>query len=164
MSCSPLLSEPAIDALPAALVIAAVRTGWFCRLLGPVSPSPVSLAVTPSPRRSIPSAPLEWMAFADTWLPVPAAPIHTPLDPLKAIVLPTMLVLAAEESMLTPWTPLAMPAVPAAFVPIRFPCMTVPVAEEEMVRPLPLLPEITFPAPAPPPMTVPEGLVKTAMP
>jgi hypothetical protein len=54
-----LLSEPAIVALPAPLVMAAVRTGWFCRSLGPASPSPVSLGVTPSPSRSIPSPPFE---------------------------------------------------------------------------------------------------------
>ena len=53
-----LFSVPVISKLPAPSVRASVSTGKFCRLLTPVSPSPVSLAVTPSSFRSMPRPPL----------------------------------------------------------------------------------------------------------
>ncbi len=74
-------SEPPteVEAPPVALV----RTGKFCRLFGPVSPSPTSFGVTPSPFRSIPWPPLFAISFALTRLPVPADEyVWTPSPPL----------------------------------------------------------------------------------
>ena len=80
--------------------VTADRTGKFCRLFAPVSPSPASLGVTPLPSRSMPSRPLEKiefpeissvplcrltpfavlnaMMFAASWLPVSVEPAWMP--------------------------------------------------------------------------------------
>ena len=48
---------PLMVVVPVALFFEEVRTGLFCRLLGPLSVSPESLAVGPSSPRSIPRPP-----------------------------------------------------------------------------------------------------------
>src|SRR3972149_10854740 len=67
--------------------LAEVKMGKFWRLLAPVSPSPASLGVTPSPPRSIPQPALENMEFDRMAFPVPEV-TNTPRSPLKAMVLP----------------------------------------------------------------------------
>ena len=54
------------------LLLAKVRTGKFWRLLGPVSASPASLAVTPSLFRSMPSSVFALIEFRSILFPAPA--------------------------------------------------------------------------------------------
>jgi hypothetical protein len=95
--------------VPARLVLAPdfsaeVMTGKFWRPFGPVSVSPGSLSVTPSPLMSIPSEPLEWIEFESRALPVPPVKKRTPRPVLKAMMfalapLPPMRLFAAFETM-----------------------------------------------------------------
>ena len=68
-----LLSVPLMVVLRL-LVFAEIMAGLFCRLLGPVSASPESLAVGPSSPRSTPRPPLQKMEFCRTRLPVAVRP------------------------------------------------------------------------------------------
>jgi hypothetical protein len=76
------LREPAKLALLMPFVMAALRTGWFWKLFGPVSPSPVSLRSTELPPRSIPSAPLAKTALPTMVMPSVPTPNQTPFVPL----------------------------------------------------------------------------------
>jgi hypothetical protein len=78
--------EPAIDAL--------VRTGKFCKLLGPVSASRGSLGVTPSGPRSIPNPALRKMLFG--FIRANPEDMKTPSPPLKAIRFACMKLLPVE--------------------------------------------------------------------
>jgi hypothetical protein len=79
----------------------------------------------------------------ETSMPSPALPEIT----LGAAVVPT--VLPVPESIKMPSPAFAIAAVPAAFVPMKLPAMTLSSPVNKLI-PTPLLPEITFPAPAPP--------------
>src|SRR3970040_1260383 len=62
--------------------------GKFVRLFGPLSPSPESLAVTPSSLRSMPSRVWEWIELPRMELPVPAdGNSTTPAPALYAMTL-----------------------------------------------------------------------------
>ena len=83
--------------------------------------------------------------------------------------LPPIVLFDAEAMIRTPELLLEMAAVPAALVPILFPCTRVPVVPTSlMLMPSSPLPEITLPAPGNvmvfPPITVFVALVNTAMP
>src|SRR5439155_2112734 len=67
--------QPDIDAL--------VRTGKFCKLLGPVSASRGSLGVTPSGARSMPSPALRKILFG--FIRANPEDMKIPSPPLKAI-------------------------------------------------------------------------------
>ena len=83
-----LFSLP-VMVVPFLEVFAQVRTGKFCRVLGPVSVSSESLGVTPSKSRSMPSLvgdvpPLEKMELPARRLPVPFEEMFTPSPRLNA--------------------------------------------------------------------------------
>lgn len=61
---------PLTVVVPVAPFLAEERTGLFCRLLGPVSVSPGSLAVGPSAPRSMPSRPLAKTELESMRLPL----------------------------------------------------------------------------------------------
>ena len=65
--------------------MAEVSTGKFCRLLPPPSPSPESLAVTPSSSMSIPISPLKEIRFPRIQLERLVASIVIPSCVLPAI-------------------------------------------------------------------------------
>src|SRR5437867_12810426 len=67
-------------------LIVEINTGVFCKLLGPVSPSQLSLDVTPLPPRSIPNPAFPKIELCRTALPVPD-PIMTPAPPFAAMML-----------------------------------------------------------------------------
>src|SRR4029078_3186789 len=67
--------------------VAAVTTGEFWRLLGPVSPSPASFAVTPSLPRSIASPVFSKIALPLTVVFVALPVTATPAPPFDEIVL-----------------------------------------------------------------------------
>src|SRR5215207_7523498 len=119
-----LLSLPLMVTAPDT-VLAEVMTGKFCRVLAPVSASPVSLRVTPSLPKSIAIPTLEKMELERTRLPTPFPDTVTPAGLLKAMVLaspgavpPTVLLDASP--MYTPW-PLPREPVPFLSVPMRLP-------------------------------------------
>ena len=64
------------------VLVAAVMMGKFCWRFAPVSPSPVSLAVTPLVPRSMPRSPLLKMALARMTLLEQVAATETPSAPL----------------------------------------------------------------------------------
>src|ERR671913_1045221 len=125
-------------------VLAEEITGKFCRLLGPESASPESLALTPSRPRSMPNSPFEKMELERTLLPaldVPmTASMFTPLDLLKAMVLglapPKVL---PDLNTPTP-SPLPRAFVPVLSVPMRLLCTWLLL--EPSWTPLEKLPEI----------------------
>jgi hypothetical protein len=61
---------PLTVVVPVPPFLAEERTGLFCRLLGPVSVSPGSLAVGPSAPRSMPSRPLAKTELESMRLPL----------------------------------------------------------------------------------------------
>src|SRR5262245_13670612 len=83
--------------------MAAVRTGKFWKLLGPLCPAE-SFRVTPSLPRSMPRRALALIELARTALPVPAPVTATPAPALPAMRLP------APEAM----PPMALFAAPPA--------------------------------------------------
>src|SRR6266511_4014125 len=130
--------------------------------------SPTMLPSAPVPAASVP------MKLAETVLPVVPTPdryrpMSLPEIRLRAaVVAPPMVFPVGPTSMPTPVL-LGMAAVPAAFVPIRFPAMTLPfVPDPEREIPVPMLPEMTLRAAvvvpptvlevAPPSMAMPEPL------
>ena len=130
-SVSGVLSSDPRRARPA---VGVLSTGKFWNPLGPTSPSPMSLGVTPSggkaSLRSIPSVPLSWMVLR---LMTASAPwtTSTPKSPLPEMVFPAP---ASEPPTRTPttcWTatppaPLGTVPVPTASVPIRLPSTVMP--------------------------------------
>ena len=112
---------------------AAVMTGKFCRLFGPVSASCASFGVTPSAPRSMPRCaavvPLSWIELPRMlWLTPAVASTWTPSPPLKAMVLaspepvpPTVLKRVPPPLKLMPFAPLPSALAPSAFVPMRLP-------------------------------------------
>src|SRR3990170_3978543 len=104
------------------VVLAEVRLGKFCRLLGPVSGSFLSLGVGPSSSRpsSMPSRPLSKMELRRMRLPVAQVqlPTKTPW-----LVLPEM-VLAAASTV----PPTVLSGAPAMRTPCRLARFPVPVA------------------------------------
>jgi hypothetical protein len=153
-----LLSEPANVAMPAPLVMAALRTGWFWRLLAPGSPSPRSLfSGKPLPFWSMPRPPFEKIALPSIAVPVTFGASHTPSVPLKAIVFPCPAAVPPTVLFVEPWskeTPrptFFTLRVPVLSVPMRFPRTTLPVVPALLIAtPMFPFPEITLPAPATP--------------
>ena len=154
-----LLSLPTIVVLVEEF-FAEVRTGKFCRRLGPVSRSgpgrcwsSPSLAVGPSAPRSMPESTLEKMELERMRWSVLADPdTDTPLRLLKAMVLdpaavPSPTKVSDELAMFTPLPMFPMFPVPLAVVPTRLPSTLVP-ETPEMKTPSLRLPEMTLPAPA----------------
>ena len=103
-----LFSFP-VMVVPFLEVLAEVRTGKFCRVLGPVSPSPKSLGVTPSKPRSMPSLvgdvlPLEKMELPARRLPV--LPVLSVSDEKTLIPSPSLKAMVlAERGCYRSWTP-----------------------------------------------------------
>ena len=65
------LLRVALMVVSTAPVLAEAMTGLFCSSFAPVSASPASLGVSPSPPRSMPREPLEKIEFCLIWLPSP---------------------------------------------------------------------------------------------
>lgn len=134
----------------------------FCRLFCPVSVSPGSFSVTPSPPRSIPNPPFEKMLLRLILLLVPPSR-STPAPPLSAIVLALTSFPLVPESISTAAFSFGTEDVPSALVPMQFPSTSVPEAPSHSRTPGPPasgpaydpLPDIRLPEPAAvPPMTV----------
>ena len=129
-----------------------VRTGKFCWLFGPPSPSFASFAVTPLSPRSIPSPPFWSIELprigvgGPTRTMTPGPPLNRITFPWPALVPPTTTRRSSPPTS-TPAPPFGSAPVPAAFVPIALPnrrrspcgmtgsCTTIPA---------PALPEMTF--------------------
>jgi hypothetical protein len=110
---------------------------------------------------------LEWIELPRIAHPVLVDVMQTPAAPLKAMRLPApatvppMVLAAGTEPnwavafKLMPQPALGIAVVPVMSVPIRFPCMRIPVTEPPVLMPWPPgTPEIKFPAPAAVPPTV----------
>ena len=86
------------------VVSAAVSTGKFCRSFTPPSASPASLSVTPSPIRSMPSAPFALNVLPSTAFPdpdqatTPCCVLNAIRLPAPAAVPPTVLLLVSKTT------------------------------------------------------------------
>ena len=130
---------------------AVVMTGKLSRVFGPISPSPISFAVTPSSSRSIASP-----AFAQIELPMNA--LSSPERRVIPLALNAIAFAAAavsppmrlnDDPNASPWTPLQpfpRSSVPATFVPMAF-AWIVLLFELFRLMPRCVLPAMTLPLP-----------------